>query len=461
MNVATTDGALTKTAGCDGCPDAGARAAVSITGDGYVEYSPVPGYLVSAGLSADPAAPLSAPYDFAFNTWPGGSFEIRERGAYKSEGGYAAGDRLKISVESGKVVFRKNGLIIYTSQTTPAPALTFGVTLFTAGASMHDAVIGAGGAISQASPPPPTPIDPPSGVLPSGLVSTGPYRAIVDRVPYAKPTLPAPGPAGSTIVDPTFSSKITRVTDGATRPGYLNRSYRSPSSPHQNAWSANNSYFYVVSGDGSIVPFRFDQATRTATRVQPSASGDGGLVLKFYIEPQFSYVNDSLIYGSLGGVIGATLRTIDQFDFSTGSYTRLLDLDTLVPGLQQYLRGRRRVERRSHRAHRRVLRRPQAGPAPLRGGVRQGEPAEPPAARHDRQHGERTADVDGPQLLAAPRGHGPQRTLRDALPELRRHAVGAQGGAVVPVGHGDRRAHRDAVPRPCPMDMTRSATACR
>jgi hypothetical protein len=91
------------------------------------------------------------------------------------------------------------------------------------------------------------------------------------------------------------------VTDGATRPGYLNRSYRSPSSPHQNAWSANNSYFYVVSGDGSIVPFRFDQATRTATRVQPSASGDGGLVLKFYIEPQFSYVNDSLIYGSLGG----------------------------------------------------------------------------------------------------------------------------------------------------------------
>jgi hypothetical protein len=32
-------------------------------------------------------------------------------------------------------------------------------------------------------------------------------------------------------------------------------------------------------------------------------------------------------------VSGATLRTIDQFDFSTGGYTRLLDLDALVPGL--------------------------------------------------------------------------------------------------------------------------------
>ena len=63
-----------------------------------------------------------------------------------------------------------------------------------------------------------------------------------------------------------------------------------------------------------------------------SSTGDGGLILNFYIEPQFSFVDDSIIYGSKTGS-GSTLRTIDQYDFNTGAYTRLLDLDALVPGL--------------------------------------------------------------------------------------------------------------------------------
>ena len=65
---------------------------------------------------------------------------------------------------------------------------------------------------------------------------------------------------------------------------------------------------------------------------QPAGGGDGGLVLQFYIEPQFSYVDDAIIFGSYSGQ-GSTLRTIDQFDFATGAYTRLLDLDTLAAGL--------------------------------------------------------------------------------------------------------------------------------
>src|SRR6185437_16556054 len=66
--------------------------------------------------------------------------------------------------------------------------------------------------------------------------------------------------------------------------------------------------------------------------IDPTAGGDGGMVLKFYIEPQFSYVDDSIIYGSYNGA-GSSKRTIDQYDFSTGVYSRLLDLDTLVSGL--------------------------------------------------------------------------------------------------------------------------------
>lgn len=166
------------------------------------------------------------------------------------------------------------------------------------------------------------------------LQATAPptYDALTDRGPRAEPSLPSLGAAGSTFVDPAFGSRITRITDGRTRPGVVDRSYRTPSGTHQNAWSADGRYFYVVSTDGAIVPFAFDAAARRAARISASATGDDGLVLRFYIEPHFSYVRPGVIYGSSSGP-GATLRTIDQFDLATGEYSRLLDLDTLAPGL--------------------------------------------------------------------------------------------------------------------------------
>jgi len=162
------------------------------------------------------------------------------------------------------------------------------------------------------------------------LTAVGPYTAVTDRATYPKPPLPALGPAGSAIADPIFSSTIRRITDNSTRPGVRNVSYRTPSSPHQNAWSANGSYFYVVSDDGSTIPYAFDAASGTARRLQPTSTGAGGLVLNFYIEPQFSFVDDSVIYGS---VAGGSLHTIDQYSFSTGAYSRILDLETVVSGL--------------------------------------------------------------------------------------------------------------------------------
>jgi hypothetical protein len=162
------------------------------------------------------------------------------------------------------------------------------------------------------------------------LTTIGPYAAVTDLATYPKPPLPQLGPAGTAIVDPIFQSTIRRITDGSTRPGVPNQSYRTPSSPHQNAWSANGSYFYVVTDDGSILPYAFDAVTGTARRIQPTSSGAGGLVLNFYVEPQFSFVNDSIIYGNASG---GSLHTIDQYNFSTGVYTRILDLDQIVPGL--------------------------------------------------------------------------------------------------------------------------------
>lgn len=156
------------------------------------------------------------------------------------------------------------------------------------------------------------------------------YNAISDRNAYLKPALPSLGAAGYAFNDPTFGSKILRITDGNTRPGAANRSYRVPSNAHLAAWNASSTGFFVVSNDGTIVPYVFDPVAMVASRIQPASSGNGGLTLGFYVEPQFSLVNPKVIYGA---VSGSNNRTIGQYDFSTGTYATVVDLDTVVGGL--------------------------------------------------------------------------------------------------------------------------------
>jgi hypothetical protein len=158
------------------------------------------------------------------------------------------------------------------------------------------------------------------------------YSAVTDRVTRAKGSLPVLGAAGSTFTDPLFGSRITRITDGKLRPGVPDRSYRTPSSSHANAWSADGRYFYTVSTDGTVIPFSFDRASGQAQRLQPSAAGDGGLTLHFFNEPTFSYVLPGIAYATFNGS-GSNLRSVDQYDFETGQYSQLLNLDTLAPNL--------------------------------------------------------------------------------------------------------------------------------
>src|ERR1700676_2467920 len=48
---------------------------------------------------------------------------------------------------------------------------------------------------------------------------------------------PAIGPAGSMINDPTFGSRILRVTDGRSDPTQAGLPLYTPSSPEQNSWN--------------------------------------------------------------------------------------------------------------------------------------------------------------------------------------------------------------------------------
>ena len=351
VKVTAVAGALQKTAGCDGCPDAGARSAQQLTADGYAEFVPGFDQRFYAGLSSDLSAlTASTTINYAFSFWPGGLWDIRELGVYKTEGTYTAGDRFSVSVEGGSVVYRHNGVAVYQSAVAPVFPLALDTTFYSLGSSLSGATVQPGPLPTATSSSTIAPLSTTTTTTTqtsttststtqttttSGVptrTAVGPYYAVIDRYPYTKPPLPPLGPAGTTIQDPVFGSSITRITDGNVRPGYLNRSFRTPSGTHSLAWSAAGTKFYVVSTDGTIIPFTFDPLTRTARRIQPTSTGEGGLVLRFYLEPQFSFVNDSIVYGSYSGA-GSTLRTIDQYDFSTGQYSTLLNLDTVQSGL--------------------------------------------------------------------------------------------------------------------------------
>ncbi len=158
------------------------------------------------------------------------------------------------------------------------------------------------------------------------------YDAIVDRAPRPKGAVPVLAGAGFTFSDPIFGTSMLRVTDGNLRPIAPNRSYRTPSGTHTNAWSADGRLFYTVSTDGTVVPFAFDPETMRASRFQPSAEGDGGLTLRFFNEPTFSYITPGVAYGTYNGA-GSNLHSVDQYDFYSGEYSQLLNLETLAGGL--------------------------------------------------------------------------------------------------------------------------------
>src|SRR5215813_299674 len=122
------------------------------------------------------------------------------------------------------------------------------------------------------------------------------YQAATDRNARAKPPLPAIGPANSRFTDPTFGSRMLRITDANTRPGTPGRSYTTPSAAHQTAWNVDSTYFYVRSTDGAFLPYTFNAATMSAERVQASGSADGKLVVASQAEPQFSFVSPTTLY---------------------------------------------------------------------------------------------------------------------------------------------------------------------
>ena len=66
------------------------------------------------------------------------------------------------------------------------------------------------------------------------------YNAVTDRVKRDEPSLPVLGGAGFTFRDPTFGSRLVRVTDAETRPDRPDRAWEVTSSAEQRAAASSH-----------------------------------------------------------------------------------------------------------------------------------------------------------------------------------------------------------------------------
>jgi len=152
------------------------------------------------------------------------------------------------------------------------------------------------------------------------------YNAMTDRLVHLMPALLTLGGAGFQFTDPTFGSKMLRVTDANTRPDRVGRFFMSPSSAESTAWNTNSTKFYVMGSGGEQIPYNFNPATMTSSRMAPLGNGSGGLVLNFNGEPTFSFVDPDLIYSGSGS-------QFVSYRFSTAIQTALHDVGSCLPGI--------------------------------------------------------------------------------------------------------------------------------
>jgi len=150
----------------------------------------------------------------------------------------------------------------------------------------------------------------PAGPLPAPPLV---YQAVSDIKVYPKPPLPKMGPAGFSLDDPTFGCRILRVTDENTMSG---DPLVTPARAEQNPWNADGTRFCVLTMDQRNVPFRFNPATMTATRIEglPTLPGIHG-------NAPFSYHDSDVCYGK-----DARRGAVVQYDFQTGRLSEICDV---------------------------------------------------------------------------------------------------------------------------------------
>src|SRR5262249_7398146 len=130
----------------------------------------------------------------------------------------------------------------------------------------------------------------------------------VEPYPVQPPSL---GPAGYVLKDPTFGSRIVRVTDAKSDPLGRGRWFSTPSSAEQNPWNSKSTTFYVSTAGGQFVLYDLNPSDLSVRQKEV-------LRVPWQGEPQFSYTNPDLVYG-----MRKRDSAFQQYNISTGQITTI------------------------------------------------------------------------------------------------------------------------------------------
>ncbi len=205
INVAVTGEILAKTAGCDGCDDAGAASQQAIAaGNGYVEFTVGEGNtFLAAGMSHGNENTSLTDIDFAFRFNGAGWADVLENGVYQPGGDtpYLPGDVFRIAIAGDRIQYIRNGVVLIERQTAIQYPMLLDVTLGTMGATIRDAVV-------AVSPPPPSG----GGFLEKAGSHT--YRTRFTQ-PQIQGFLPANGARGRFTFPAPYHTEAVRLTNAA------------------------------------------------------------------------------------------------------------------------------------------------------------------------------------------------------------------------------------------------------
>jgi hypothetical protein len=142
VGVTATGNDLNKTGTLVGWNAGAASTRAIASGGGFVEFiASEKTTQRMLGLSNGDANVTSGDIDFAFSLEPNGVLSVYEGGVKRATNTYATGNTLRVAIESGAVTYRKNGTLLYTSTVAPTYPLLVDTSLFTAAATLNDAVL--------------------------------------------------------------------------------------------------------------------------------------------------------------------------------------------------------------------------------------------------------------------------------------------------------------------------------
>jgi hypothetical protein len=125
----------------DGWGNSGGISTRELVGDGYAEFRAGADAYWMAGLSNGDTNQSYEDIDFAVYAFTQNRLMIYESGIFRFAGTYTPGDRLRVSVESGVVRYRRNGLLIYQSSKPPVYPLVLDASIYASGSVVGAAVL--------------------------------------------------------------------------------------------------------------------------------------------------------------------------------------------------------------------------------------------------------------------------------------------------------------------------------